>query len=180
VKTATYLRLSLLLPFLVWGVCLLFVIAVTASPIDELISSESTTIAGILYLFFMFYALGIVIWFFPYLLLSLILFALSFIIQARTAIKVFALSPIAMTVLTIASMNLLFLGSSGNGQMLSSPLIKDQDFIYFNLLVLAFSLIWSYLCVGIGFGIYQLLQHSRIVRDEETVEARLRPINQHE
>jgi hypothetical protein len=77
VKTATYLRFSLLLPFLVWGVCHLFLIAVTASPIDELMSGESTTIPGILYLFFAFYVLGIVLWFFPYLLLSLILLALS-------------------------------------------------------------------------------------------------------
>jgi hypothetical protein len=32
--------------------------------------------------------------------------------------------------------------------------------------VLAFSLIWGYVCVGIGFGIYKLLQHLQIIRDE--------------
>jgi len=168
-KTVTYLRLSLLLPFVLWGLCLLFVIAVTASPIDELISSESTTIAGILYLFFMFYALGIVFWFSPYLLLSLFLLALSFITRARTAIRAFALSPVAMTILTMAAVNLLMWSKPGSGQALGGPGGMGQDFLYFTLLVLAFSLIWGYICVGIGFGLYKLLQRSQMIRDEANV-----------
>jgi hypothetical protein len=177
---ATYLRLSLLLPFLVWGVCLLFVIAATASPIDELISGESTTLAGIIYLFFVFYVLGIILWIFPYLLLSLLLLTLSFITQARTAIKAFAISPAAMTILTMAVMNLLPWSDSGTGQALAGPVGMDRDFIYFNLLVFAFSLIWGYICVWMGFGIYKLLQHSRIIREDEVVEAELIPIKQYE
>jgi len=179
VKTGTYLRFSLLLPFLIWGLCLLFMIAVTASPMDELISSESTTVAGILYIFFAFYALGIVFWFFPYLLVSLILLVLSFITRARTAIKAFAFSPILMTLLTITLLNLLTWHDAENGQILSNPLVKDQDFIYFNLMVLAFSLIWGYICVGIAFGIYKLLQHSQMIRDE-VISIQASPIHQYE
>jgi hypothetical protein len=179
-KTATYLRLSLLIPILVWGVCLLVLIVASASPGNELGSSKLTTITDLIFLFFAFYVFGIIIWVMPYLLLSLILLFLSFRVQARVAFKVFVLSPVAMTILTIAVMNLLATGASGDGTILSNSLIKDQDFISFNILVLAFSLIWGYLCVGLGFGIYKLLQRSRIISDEGNVESASRLIKQYE
>jgi len=179
VKTATYLRLSLVIPILVWGVCLLFFIVASIPPINEFGSSQSTTPMTSMFVFFGFYTFGIVFWFFPYLLLSLILLALSFITKAGITMKVFALSPITMTILTITLLNLLALGTSGDSTILSNPLVKDQDFISFNMLSLLFSLIWGYICVGIGFGLYKLFQHLRIIRDEETTESQLRPISQH-
>lgn len=178
-KTATYLRMSLLIPFLVWGVCLLIVFLASASPMKELASRETTTLAGLVFLSLAFYALGIIIWVFPYLLLSLILLALSFLIQARVTMKVFALSPIAMTILTVSLVDLLALGSSEKGQILSNPLITDQDFISFNLFVLAFSLIWGYICVGLGFGSYKLLKQRNVIRDEVNTGAELRTIHQY-
>jgi hypothetical protein len=132
-----------------------------------------------MFVFFGFYAFGIVFWFFPYLLLSLILLALSFITKAGITMKIFALSPIAMTILTITLLNLLALGTSDDSTILSSSLLKNQDFISFNMLSLIFSLVWGYICVGIGFGLYKLLQHLRIIRDEENAESQLRLISQH-
>jgi hypothetical protein len=64
-KTALYLRLSLLIPIFIWGVCLLFLIIARA---------------------------------FPYLLLSLILLSLRFVVQGWATIKIFALSPVVMTI----------------------------------------------------------------------------------
>jgi len=178
-KAAIYLRLSLLIPILVWGVCLLFFIIASTSPINEFVSSQSATPANTIFVFLGFYTFGIVIWFFPYLLLSLILLAVSFIAKVGITMKIFALSPIAMTILTITLLNLLVLGTSGDSMILSSPLVKDQDFISFNLLSLIFSLIWGYICVGIGLGLYKLLQHLRIIRNEENTELQLSPISQH-
>ncbi len=177
-KTVVYLRLSLLMPILVWGVCFLLFIVASIFPINEFASSESTTTTA-MFVFFGFYAFGIVIWFFPYLLLSLILVALSFITKAGITMKIFALSPIAMTILTITLLNLLAVGTSGDSTMLSNPLVKGQDFIIFNLLSLVLSLIWGYICVGIGFGLYKLLRHLRIIRDEEKTQTLLSPISQH-
>ena len=65
--------------------------------------------------FLAFYVFGIIFWFLPYALLSLILLVLSFISQARVTMKVFALSPLAMTLLTIAAVNLFALGADGDG-----------------------------------------------------------------
>ena len=177
-KTAMYLRLALLIPILVWGVCLLFFIIASTAPINEFASSESTTTTP-MFVFFGFYTFGIVFWFFPYLLLSQLLLALSFITKAGTTLKIFALSPIAMTILTITLLNLVALGTSGDSAILSNPLVKDQDFISFNMLSLVLSLIWGYICVGIGFGLYKLLQYLRIMRDEVNTTTPLTSIGQH-
>jgi uncharacterized membrane protein YciS (DUF1049 family) len=178
-KTAIYLRLSLLIPILVWGGCLLFFLIASTPPINEFVSNQSTTPMTSMFVFFGFYTFGIVFWFFPYLLLSLILLASSFSTKAGITMKIFALSPIAMTMLTITLLNLVALGTSGDSTILSNPLVQDQDFISFNMLSLVFSLIWGYICVGIGFGLYKLLRHLRIIRDEENTESQLRPISQH-
>ena len=93
--------------------------------------------------------------------------------------KGFALSPIAMTMLTVSLVNLLAIGTSGDGVILSNPAVKDQDFISFNILVFALSLIWGYICVGIGFGIYKLLKQIGLIKDRGCIEAELRSINQY-
>ena len=114
-KTNTYLRFSLLIPFLVWGVCLLFLMIASTAPLNELASGESGTIMDWIMQFLAFYVFGIVIWLFSYAVLALILLALSFISRARVTMKVFALSPLAMTLLTIAAVNLFTLGADGDG-----------------------------------------------------------------
>ena len=178
-KTTTYVRLSLLIPILVWGICLLFFIIASTPPFNEVVSSQSTTTMNFVFLFFAFYMFGIVIWISPYLLLSLILLGLSLFVKARTLIKGFALSPIVMTILTLGLVNLLAIGSSRDGAIPSDLLIKDQGLISFNLLSFVVSLVWGYICVGIGFGIYKLLQHSGIIRDEEKINSVLTPIGQY-
>jgi hypothetical protein len=131
---------------------------------------------GWLTIFSAFYIFGIIVWIFPYLLLSLILFLSSFITEARTALKVFALSPLAMTLLTVATLNLLMFSNMGEAGILSNPAI-DQDYMSLNILGAAFTLIWGYLCVGIGFGIYKLLQRRGRIRDEGIIESVPQPVN---
>jgi hypothetical protein len=176
-KTVTYLRLSLLIPLLVWGLCLLvYILIASATPESELGYMAEVSGPNRVTIFFAFYIFGIFVWIFPYLLLSLILFFWSFISQARTALKVFALSPLAMTILTIAMLNILALNNTGEAAILSNPAI-DQDYISLNILGAAFTLIWGYICVGIGFGIYKLLQRRQFIRDEDNIEFVPQPIN---
>ena len=63
-KTKTYLRFSLLIPFLVWGVCLLFLMIASTAPLNELASSESGTIMDWIMQFLAFYVFGILSGFF--------------------------------------------------------------------------------------------------------------------
>jgi hypothetical protein len=165
VKTATYLRVSLLIPFLVWGISLLlFVVMAGAMPERSGLAAfgEAANVADFGILFLAFYVFGIVIWIIPYLLLGLILFFWSFIGQARTLIRGFALAPLAMVLLTISSMIVLDLGNQGQ---------VNQDFMSFNLLVLAVTLMWGYICVGIGYGIYRLIQRRGYIKDEVLAES---------
>jgi len=165
VKTRTYLRLSLLIPFMVWGVCLLFLIIASATPLNELASNASTTITDWMTRFLAFYIFGIVFWLIPYILLALILLVWSFFSQAGVTMKVFALSPLVMTLLTIAAVNLFAWGASGAGTIFSNPAGDYQDFVTFNILAVVVSLVWGFICVGIGFGIYKILQGLQVIKE---------------
>jgi hypothetical protein len=163
-KTRTYLRFSLLIPFIVWGICvLIFFILTKVAPVND----PAIDVAGYLIAFLMFYTLGIIIWLVPYILLALILFFWSFIAQVRSALKVFALAPLGMTLLTIATLDIITLGFFGNDPAISKPGLIDMDFIGSNLLSAGSALVWGYICVGIGFGVYKLLQRQRLIRDED-------------
>jgi hypothetical protein len=164
-KTNTYLRWSLLIPFVVWGVSLLIFMIASIFSFEAFPDGESLSAVDIPLFFLLFYVFGIIVWIFPYLLVALILFFWSFISKARTALQVFALSPVVMTLLTVATLTILTLGISGG-----STGIIDQYFIGFNLLGAAFTLIWGYICVGIGYGIYRFLQKRGLIRDEANME----------
>ncbi len=170
-KTTTYLRLSLLIPILIWAICLLFFILVSASPLNELVSLQGPSAANLVVLFPAFYVFGIVIWILPYLFLAISLIILSLLVKARALITIFALSPIGMTLLTISVVNLLAIATSGNGTISSVLSTRNQDLIYFNVMIFACSLIWGYICVGIGLELYKLFQHLRMIRDEENTES---------
>lgn len=169
-KTNTFLRLSLLIPLLVWIGCLVFLLIVNAIPDSSALAIDETNgISELVFLFLGSYVFGIIVWLIPYILLSLILFFWSFIGRAQTALKVYALSPLAMMVLTLAALNILTLGTARENALFSGSGIMDQDFINLNLLGTALSLGWGYICVGIGFGIYKLLQRRGMIRDDQNL-----------
>ena len=166
-KTTTYLRFSLLIPFVIWGICLLVIMVMDAAFLNRFTPELPGAISVGVAVFFTAYVLGIIFWILPYVLLALILFFSTFISQARMALKVFALSPLAMTLLTLATVILMGLSNSGS---------LDQDFSSFILLVIALVLSWGYICVGIGYGIYRLLQRRGTIRDEELIQTSLQPV----
>lgn len=169
-KTNTYLRWSLLIPFVVWGLALGTLALVSTPSMDLIVQDASPVVLNAILLFLLFYAFGIIVWIFPYALLALILFFGSFIAQARTALRAFALSPLAMTVLTLAVINIMSLGNTGGGTWFASPGIIDQDLISLNLFGAAFTLLWGYICVGVGYAIYRLLRKRGFIRDEQKLE----------
>ena len=165
-KTMTYLRFSLLIPFVIWGICLLVILIMDAVSQNQFTSRLPEAISVGVAVFFTAYVLGILFWILPYLLLALILFFSTFISQARVALKLFALSPLAMMLLTLATVIIMSLSSSGS---------IDQDFSSLVLLVIALVLSWGYICVGIGYGIYRLLQRRGTIRDETLMQTSLQP-----
>lgn len=174
-KTNTYLRWSLLIPFLVWVLCLLFFLFANMTPMESLVFGQSNTIVELLVIFGAFYLFGIIIWILPYLLLSLILFFSSFIVAPRVMFRIYALSPFAMTLLSLALMNLLLHFNAEEGTFYSSSLFNLEEFMTSTLAIGGVSLLWGYVCVAIGYSIYRLLQRRGIIRDEQPLEPAPQP-----
>ncbi|HLO29229.1 MAG TPA: hypothetical protein VK249_08850 [Anaerolineales bacterium] len=165
-KTRTYLRFSLLIPFLIWGICFLLFILWSRLASDGPGSIGSGLIPGLILWLFLFYVFGILGWFLPYGLLAFILLILSFRSRAEVLMKVFALAPVAMAILIIAIVNLLSIGSQDWNIFSSNPAANTEDFFGTNLWFAILTLIWGYLCVGLGFGIYKILQRRGLIKDE--------------
>jgi hypothetical protein len=165
-KTRTYLRLSLLTPFLVWGVCVLFFIILSTFESNGSESMGSSVVVGLVFWVVLFYVFGIVGWFLPYVLLSLLLLIWSFRSRTQVLMKGFALSPFAMTILIVIFVNMLSIGTGGWDMFSSNSAENFENFFVSNLLFGILALIWGYICIGLGFGIYKSSQRLGFIRDE--------------
>jgi hypothetical protein len=175
-KTKTYLRLSLWTPFLVWVICtVIFAIWSRVAP-DGPGSDGSEGPVMIILLPLLFYVFGIIGWLIPYLLLSMILLIWSFRSQAQTLMKVFALSPLVMAMFVLILVNVLSIGSTDMSQFLTDPTSNAADFLGSNALFTILTLVWGYVCVGIGYAIYKILQKRGVIKDEEMVAST--PLNE--
>lgn len=163
-KTTTFLRFSLLIPFLVWGICVLLFIFWSRLEGSDPTANESS-VAGIMLWAMLFYVFGIIGWFVPYLLLALGLLVWSFRARAETLMKVFALSPLAMSVLIVIVLSVISAGSQDWGMFQANPLASAENFFASPLWFVFLTLLWGYICVGAGFGIYKILQRGGFIRD---------------
>jgi len=164
-KTTTFLRLSLLIPFLVWGICVLFFIVWSATDSGGPTANEST-ILGVMLWAILFYVFGIIGWFLPYLLLSLVLLVWSFRSRAQTLMKVFAWSPVAMAVLIVIFLTIISVSTQDWDMFLLNPLVSTENFFGSPLWFVILTLVWGYICVGVGFGLYTILQRPGLIKDE--------------
>lgn len=168
-KTKAYLRLSLLIPFFVWVICTaIFVTWIKLLPDGPGFNGPEGPLMIILFPL-MFYVFGIIGWLIPYLLLSVILFVWSFRNKADTLLRVFAWSPVVMAMFVLVFVNLLSIGTTSLTEFLSNPAATARDFLGSTALYVGLTLLWGYACVGIGYGIYKLLQHRGFMEDEETM-----------
>lgn len=164
-KTTTYLRWSLLTPFLVWGLCVLFFLVWSASDSSGPVANESTLV-GILLWSILFYVFGIIGWFLPYVLLALILLFFSFRSRVPVLMKIFALAPLAMSVLVVLFLGLISASTQDWEMFSSNPMANAENFFGSPLWFVLLTLVWGHICVGIGFGIYKILQRRGFIRDE--------------
>ena len=167
-KTTTYLRLSLLIPFLVWGLCVLFFIIWSTLGPNGLETIDANVVPGLILWTILFYVFGILGWFLPYLLLSFILLVWSLRSRVEVLIKVFALSPLAMAILIAVFMSMLSIGSQDWNMFSSNSATNFESFFGSQAWFAILALVWGFICVGIGFGLYKLLQHRRIIRHERS------------
>lgn len=169
-KTNTYLRWSLSIPILVWLLCLLFMIPASIITFQDPTFGQSNSILDLPFALAGAYLFGIVLWIVPYLLLSLILFFSSFIGSPRLMIILYALSPLAMTALTLALMNIFLFAFIGISAFPDMPISSLRGYTESTLAVSGLSLLWGYICVCIGYGIYRLLKSRGVIREERALE----------
>lgn len=162
-KTTTYLRFSLLIPFLVWGVSIL--LFMLWGELDPSSLGDGSDLRLYIFISLAFYVFGIIGWFLPYLILAFILLIWSFKSRADVLMRGFALSPLVMAVFTVLFVLTLFRGDdigSASPEFVTNP----GEFIGSNIFFAVLALFWGYLNVAIGYGIYKLLQRGQIIRDE--------------
>ncbi len=176
-KTRTFARLALLIPLLIWVILLLVELLIYAVVPADLISNESTTFFGLLAMFIMFYVLGILLWFLPYLILSLTLLVLSFKLRIETLQYLFLLSPFAMAILAMLEATIVSLPAWSLASPSTDLASNLKMGIGINLMMGILSLIFGYLCVGIGFGSYKILQRFGMIKEEEKTRVEIIPVN---
>jgi hypothetical protein len=128
-------------------------------------------------MFLLFYVVGIIYWLIPYLLVSLVLLLVSFRSTEKIMKAVYLLSPILMTIVIVILMTVLTItppqGSLPTGDLISS----FQDSLGTAGLFAILTLIWGYICVGLGFGIYKLLQRFEMIKAEEKINSQPMEVN---
>lgn len=163
-KPQTYLRLSLLLPYALWAVLALLAsiqgFSGNASLLGEAVEFLNVGFLAALFL------VGIFFWFVPYTLLALGLLLWSRNKEVKTIVRVFALSPLLLTALILLEVNVLSIVLEDPGVTWTASHLRDL--MSLNLVAIGLTLGAGYLCVGLGFGLYKLLQQLHIIKEPGT------------
>lgn len=176
-KTRTYARLSLLIPILVWVVSLVFLLALYVLFPDTQSGSDMPAVIAVVGMVLVFYVVGIIFWLIPYLLVSLILLLVSFRSTEKTLKVVYLLSPILMAISIMILMTVLTIAPAEGPLPASDLLSSFQDSIGTGGLFAILTLVWGYICVGLGFGIYKLLQRFGMIKSEVNLNSESIPVN---
>lgn len=160
-KSQTFFRLALFLPYVLWGICALIVAILGA--VDSEWMDREATIVLLLGWIASIYMIGILFWFIPYTLLAIALWIWSIHRQTGTILRVFVASPLILAVLIILEINIFTFDPESITYFSSS--VDSASFWAFNGLAALITLVAGYICVGIGFGLYKLLQRLEIIRE---------------
>ena len=160
-KTKTYIQLSLLTPYIYWVLSAGIILLWYNYSNNEL--PENSIVSFLAYAV-LFYALGIILWGIPYTVLAIGLWLWSRSKDIHKTIRVFALSPLFLTLLI--AMEILILSYSWedfpNGGI---GLLANFGSSALGLGI--FSVVYGYLIIGITAGVYNILKRFNRINDEE-------------
>jgi hypothetical protein len=152
-KPQTYFRIALLTPYILWGIGLLVMLALSAME-NELSETWNFILMPIA-----FYTIGIILWFVPYTILAIGLGIWSGN-KSITALRSAALAaPFLFFALMTIEIIIVNLPPATIAEFLSA--IAEQSLAFG-----VFSLLYGYLCVGIAFGIFKFLQRKNLIAIE--------------
>ena len=179
-KIKTYARLALLIPLLLWVILLLVELLINAVIPADLRSNEPNTFLGALEIAILFYVIGIVLWFLPYLVLSITLLLLSFKLRLKTLQYLFTLSPFAMAMLAMIEATIVSVAGGGYAMSTADLPSNFNMGIGINVMMGILSLVYGYICVGLGIAGYKLLQRLGMIKEEEKANTEMLNVNSQE
>jgi hypothetical protein len=158
-KPQTLLRLTLIIPYLLWGLSAIIVAVVGSS---KNTASDTSPIIGMLLYIPMLYAFGIFIWGIPYTLLAVGLGLWSRYKPTQKIIRVFALSPVMLAILISLEMFALSINWNDLGAGFSQ---NSPDFGASVLSIGALAIVFGYLSIGVVAGIYKVLSLLKLIKN---------------
>lgn len=150
-KPRTYFGLSLLFPYILWVICALAAFLLS--------SLETTPAWDILLMPIMFYAFGILLWFFPYTILAVGIWIWSRNKSTTALFRLALIAPLLLFVLMVIEAVLVSLPVDSVSEL-------TKDLLGQSALLGGFSLVFGYLCVGIALGIFKFLQARKLIAEE--------------
>ena len=159
-KPQTLLRLSLIIPYLLWVLSAIIVMVVSSSKNTAFASSA---IINVLLYVPMLYALGIYLWGIPYTLLVIGLWLWSRGKTTQKIIRTFALSPLMLAIL----ISLELLAFSINWNDLGAGFSQNSADFGASVLGLGMlAIVFGYLSIGVVMGIYKVLTLLNFIKNE--------------
>jgi len=150
-KPRTFFGLALLIPYFLWGICALIFFLVSSHEIPEAWSLALMPIT--------FYTFGILLWFVPYTILAAGMWIWGRNKSTTVLSKLALFAPVLFFVFMLVEAVLVSLPADSAIELAKSA---------FQMLLLlgGFSLVFGYLCVGIGLGVYKFLQSKHLIVEE--------------
>jgi hypothetical protein len=152
-KPQTFFRLALLVPYILWGIGLLVMLPLSAME-NELSETWNFILMPIA-----FYTIGIILWFLPYTILAIGLGIWAKNKSINSLRNMALAAPFLFFVLMSIEIIIVNLPATTITEFLSA--IAEQSLAFG-----VFSLLYGYVCVGIAFGIFKLLQHKNLIAIE--------------
>jgi len=157
IKPQNFLRSLLLIPYIAWGIALLFS-SLAYRPDGNTPNAFLDTFAG----FASFFTIAIIGWGIPYTILAVGLFIWSIKKPTPVIYKAFLISPILLSILTIVEVVYITFSP-----LQTAPSLADfQDFLSYTLLAVILTLILGYIFVGLGVIIYKAMGRLNLLRTE--------------
>ena len=164
-KPQTLLRLSLLLPYLLWGFSVVTVL-IMSSAINA--SMGSGNVFNALAFIVIIYAYWIILWGLPYTLLAIGLWIWSLHKQTRNIIKTFTWAPVLLTIpMMIETLILDYRSYNSYSELTQNWQSFWSGFAYSTLTLTGLSLAYGYLCIGLVYVLYKLLGKLKLIQDEQ-------------
>lgn len=155
-KPRTFFGFALLFPYALWVVLLLVSLIFSSAEIAETWNTAMIPVT--------FYVIGIILWFFPYTILAIGLWIKSRNKSMKTLYRLALIAPLLLFVLMLLEVVVVFQPVNSTAEIMEG--LPSQA-----ALLGGFSLIFGYLCVGISFGIYKILEARKFILEETPASA---------